>query len=52
MEVWTRDLTMLKTMKKSFKNVVKGIRTMVLARKCNLKKKKLQEWESNPLPLN
>ena len=35
-------------------NVLKGIRTMELAGKCNLKEKnkKLEEWDSNPPPLN
>ena len=55
MEDGTRDITMLKPWKqRSKKNVVKGIRAMVLARKFNFKekKKKWEEWDSNPPPLN
>ena len=35
-------------------NMVKGIRTVVLAEKCNLKEKnkKWEEWDLNPPPLN
>ena len=42
MEDWTCDLTMLQNHenKEVKRNVVKGILTMVLAGKCNLKEKK------------